>query len=172
MMLGEKRAARIMTWALALGTAVGIVVFILFYQHTDGWAENTTRPAEAYYQQVTADDLVQWPWTYKNKLVVMTGDLRQVIDGPEYIDPLVKLFGHRLLGGVRVERQALLSSGGQSEAIIAINFSTPPQLPGQLTVSGRVLGPRALSNPLGDQPELPVVEAYEVCGGDGTCWSP
>ena len=169
--MGERHAARIMTWALALGAAIGVGVFVLFYRYTDGWAENTTRPPEAYYQQVAPDDLVTWPWTYKNKLVLMTGDVRQVIDGPDYIDPLVRLFGRRLLGGLRVERQVVLGSGGYS-AIIAIDFWSPPQLPGQLTVHGRVLGPRALANPLGDQPVLPVVEAYEVCGPDGACWSP
>ena len=171
MVTGEQRAARIMTWGLALGAAIGVTAFVLFYRYTDGWAENTTRPPQAHYQEVTPDDLSKWPWTYKNKLVVMTGDVRQVIDGSEYIDPLVKLFGRRLLGGLRVERQVILNSGGGS-AIVAIDFSTAPRLPGQLTVHGRVLGPRALSNPLGDQPVLPVVEAYELCGPDGTCWSP
>jgi hypothetical protein len=172
-MYGEQRAARIGMWALALGSAIGIAVFVLFYRYTDGWAENTSRPpVGAYYQQVTPDDLVKWPWIHKNKLVVMTGDVRRVIDGPDYIDPLVELFGRRLLGGVRVERQAVIASGDSAEAIIAVDFSTPPQLPGQITVHGRVLGPRALSNPLGDHPELPVVEAYEVCGADGACWSP
>jgi hypothetical protein len=170
-MPAEKRAARIMAWAFVLGALVGLAVFVLFYRQTDGWAENTTRPPEAYYQQVAPDDLVTWPWTYKNKLVLMTGDVRQVIDGPDYIDPPVRLFGRRLLGGLRVERQVVLGSGGHSAAI-AIDFWTPPQLPGQLTVHGRVLGPRALANPLGDQPVLPVVEAYEVCGPDGACWAP
>lgn len=159
-----------MTWGLAAGTAVGITVFGLFYRQTDGWAENTTRPPQAYYQQVTPDSLEAWPWTYKHKLVVMTGDVRQVIDGETYIDPLVQLFGRRLLGGLRVQRQVLLGSEGQGEAIVAIDFWTPPELPGRLTVSGRVRGPRALSNPLGDQPERPVIEAYQICADDGSCW--
>jgi len=171
-MLAEKPVARIMTWALALGTAIGITVFALFYRQTDGWAENTTRPAQAYYQQVTADALEAWPWMYKNKLVVMTGDVRRVIDGAGYIDPLVQLSGRRLLGGLRVQRQVLLGSEGPSEVIVAIDFWTPPQLPGRLTVSGLVRGPRALSSPLGDEPERPVIEAYEICGDNGGCWSP
>jgi hypothetical protein len=171
-MTAEKRAARSMTLALAVGAAVGITVFALFYRQTDGWAENTTRPPQAYYQQVTPDALEKWPWTYKNKLVVMTGDVRQVIDGAGYIDPLVQLSGRRLLGGLRVQRQVLLGSEEQSEVIVAIDFWTPPELPGQLTVSGLVRGPRALSSPLGDQPERPVIEASEVCGDDGRCWSP
>jgi hypothetical protein len=172
-LLGEQRAARIGMWALALGSAIGIAVFVLFYRHTDGWAENTARPPDgAYYQQVTPDDLVKWPWIHKNKLVVMTGEVHGVIDGPEYIDPLVELFGHRLLGGVRVERQVVIATGDSAEAIIAVDFSTPPQLPGQITVHGRVVGPRALSSPMSDRPDLPVIEAYEVCGLDGTCWAP
>jgi hypothetical protein len=170
-MTGERRAARIMTWALAAGTAVGIAVFALFYRQTDGWAENTTRPPQAYYQQVTPDALETWPWTYKSKLVVMTGDVRQVIDGASYIDPLVQLSGHRLLGGLRVQRQLILSSEDQSEVIVAIDFWTPPELSGRLTVSGLVRGPRALSSPLGDEPERPVIEAYEICADDGRCWS-
>jgi hypothetical protein len=171
-MFGERRAARIMTWALAAGTAIGITVFALFYRQTDGWAENTTRPPRAYYQQVTPDALETWPWTYKNRLVVITGDVRQVMDGPTYIDPLVQVSGHRLLGGLRVQRQVLLGSEGQSEAIIAIDFWTPPELPARLTVSGLVRGPRALSSPLDDEPERPVIEAYEICGDNGSCWSP
>jgi len=171
-MIAEKRVARIMTCALALGTAIGVTVFILFYRYTDGWAENTTRPPQGHYEQVTADTLETWPWTYKNKLVVMTGDVRRVIDGPGYIDPLLQLSGRRLLGGLRVQRQVLLGSEGQSEAIVAIDFWTPPELPGRLAVSGLVRGPRALSSPLGDEPERPVIEAYEICGDDGRCWSP
>jgi hypothetical protein len=171
-MFGERPAARIMTWALAAGTAIGITVFALFYRQTDGWAENTTRPPQAYYQQVTPDALETWPWTYKNRLVVITGDVRQVMDGPTYIDPLVQVSGHRLLGGLRVQRQVLLGSEGQSEAIIAIDFWTPPELPARLTVSGLVRGPRALSSPLDDEPERPVIEAYEICGDNGSCWSP
>jgi len=169
--LGEQRAARIMTWALALGAAVGVATFVLFYRYTDGWTENTTRPPQAYYQQVTPDDLQKWPWTYKNRLVVMSGDVRRVIDGTAYIDPLVKLFGRRLLGGLRVERQVLLDSAGQT-ATIAIDFPTPSELASQLIIRGRVLGPRTLSTgPLGDQPVLPVIEAYEVCSPEGACWS-
>ena len=171
-MIGDRRAGRIMTWALAAGTAVGITVFALFYRQTDGWAENTTRPPQAYYQQVTPDDLEAWPWTYKDRLVVMTGDVRQVIDGADYIDPLVQISGRRLLGGLRVQRQVLLVSEGPSEVTIAIDFWTPSELPGRLTVSGLVRGPRAVSSPLGDEPERPVIEAYEVCSDDGTCWSP
>jgi hypothetical protein len=171
-MTAEKRAARIMTWALAAGTAIGIAVFALFYCQTDGWAENTTRPPQAYYQQVTAEALETWPWTYKNKLVIMTGDVREVIDGVRYIDPLVQISGHRLLGGLRVQRQVLLGSEGQSEAIVAIDFSTPPELSGRLTVSDLVRGPRAVSSPLGDEPERPVIEAYEICSDNGSCWSP
>jgi len=63
-----------------------------------------------------------------------------------------------------------LGSEGQGEAIVAIDFWTPPELPGRLTVSGRVRGPRALSNPLGDEPERPVIEAYQICADDGSCW--
>jgi hypothetical protein len=55
---------------------------------------------------------------------------------------------------------------------VAIDFSTPSELPARLTVSGRVQGPRAVSSPLGDEPDRPVIEAYEVCGDDGSCWSP
>ena len=168
----ENHIARTFTWALALGTAIGIVVFFLFYRQTDGWADNTTRPPAGYYQEVTVDDLETWPWTYKSKLVVVTGDVRRVIDGPAYIDPLVRVSGRRLLGGLRVQRQVVLASQGQREAIVAIDFQTPAELPGRLTVSGRFRGPRALTSPLGDEPERPVIEAYEVCGDNGACWSP
>jgi len=171
-MTGERQPSRIMTWALAAGTAVGITVFALFYRQTDGWAENTTRPPQAYYQQATPDALEAWPWTYKNKLVVITGDVREVIDVPGYIDPLVQFSGRRLLGGLHLQRQVLLASEGQSEIIVAIDFWTPPELPTRLTVSGLVRGPRALSSPFGDEPERPVIEAYEICADDGSCWSP
>ncbi len=171
-MIADRRASRIMTWALAAGTAIGITVFGLFYSYTDGWAENTTRPPQAHYEQVTPDDLEAWPWTYKRRLVVTTGDVRRVTDGPTYIDPQVHLFGRRLLGGLRVQKQVLLNSGGQSEAIVGIDFWTPAQLPGRLTVWGRVRGPSALTNPIGEQPERPVIEAYLVCAADGTCWQP
>lgn len=171
-MTGEQRAAKIGVWALALGGAIGVAVFVLFYRYTDGWAENTSRPPNgAYYQPVTPDDLVKWPWLHKNKLVVMTGEVHRVVDGLQYIDPLVELFGRRLLGGVRAERQVVVATGDSAEAMVAIDFATPPQLPGQITVRGRVVGPRSLNNPLGDGPHLPVVEAYEVCGLDGGCWS-
>ena len=169
-MTGERRAARIMTWTLAAGTAIGITVFALFYRQTDGWAENTTKPPQAYYEQVTPDALETWPWTYKDRLVVMTGDVRRVIDGAGYIDPLVEVSGRRLLGGLRVQRQVLLGSEGQTDVIVAIDFWTPPELPGRLTVSGLVRGPRALSSPLGDEPARPVIEAYEICSDDGICW--
>jgi hypothetical protein len=168
----EKRIARAVKWGLLAGTAVGIMVFALLYRQTDGWAENTTKPDRGRYEQVTFEDLEAWPWTYKHKLVVITGEVRQAVDGKEYIDPLVQLFGRRVLGGVRVQRQVILSTEGPGEAIVAIDFWTPPELPARLTVSGRVRGPRALSNPLGDEPELPVVEAYEICAEDGDCWSP
>lgn len=161
-----------MTWGLAAGTALGITVSGLFYRQTDGWAENTTRPPQAHYAEVTADALEAWPWTYKNNLVVMTAEVRQVIEGETYVDPLVRLFGRRLLGGLRVQRQVLLGYEGHDEAIVAIDFWTPPELPGRLTVSGRVWGPRGLSTPLGDKPERPVIEAYQLCADDGTCWQP
>jgi hypothetical protein len=169
-MTGERRAARIMAWALVAGTAVGIAVFALFYRQTDGWAENTTRPPDAYYEQVTPNALETWPWTYKDRLVVMTGDVRRVIDGADYLDPLVEVSGHRLLGGLRVQRQVVLGSEGQGDVIVAIDFSTPAEVPGRLTVSGLVRGPRALSSPLGDEPARPVIEAYEICSDDGRCW--
>jgi hypothetical protein len=132
-MTGERQPSRIMTWALAAGTAVGITVFAVFYRQTDGWAQNTTRPPQAYYQQATPDALETWPWTYKNKLVVVTGDARQVIDGAGYIDPLIAISGRRLLGGLRVQRQVLLGSEGPGEVIVAIDFWTPPELFGRHT---------------------------------------
>lgn len=170
--MAEKRIARTVKWGLVAGTAVGIMAFAIFYRQTDGWAENTTKPPQGGYAQVTSEDLEAWPWTYKHKLVVMTGDVREATDGKEYVDPLVQLFGRRILGGVRVQRQVILSTEGPGETIVAIDFWTPPELPARLTVSGRVRGPRPLSNPLGDEPELPVVEAYEICADDGGCWSP
>ena len=169
-MIAERRAARIMTWGLAVGTAVGMIVFGLFYRHTDGWAENTARPPQGHYKRVTPDTLETWPWTYKNRLVVMTGDVHQVIDEATYIDPLVQVFGRRLLGGLRVQRQLVFGPEGQGDVIVAIDFWTPPELPGRLTVSGRVWGPRALSIPLGAPRERPVIEAYQVCADDGSCW--
>jgi hypothetical protein len=171
-MIAERRAARIMTWALVVGALVGIAVFVLFYRQTDGWAENTTRPPQAYYQQVTLDTLETWPWTYKDRLLTVTGEVHRVVDGTGYVDPLIEVSGHRLLGGLHVQRQVLLGSEGQSDIIVAIDFWTPPELPASLTVSGRARGPRAVSSPLGDEPERPVIEAYEICGDDGRCWSP
>lgn len=169
-MIAERRATRIMTWGFAAGAAVGMIVFGLFYRHTDGWAENTAGPPQGHYQEVTLDTIETWPWTYKHRLVIVRGEVHGVIDGEAYIDPLVRLFGRRVLGGLRVQRQVLLGSEEQGEAIVAIDFWTPAELPGRLTVSGRVWGPRALSSPLGAQPERPVIEAYQVCADDGRCW--
>ena len=76
-----------------VGALAGLAVFALFYRQTDGWAENTTRPPQGHYEPVTAKALETWPWTYKDKLVAMTGDVREVIDVPGYIDPLVQPYG-------------------------------------------------------------------------------
>ncbi len=171
-MPAEKRAARIMAWAFVLGALVGLAIFVLFYRQTDGWAENTTKPPQGQYEPVTAKALETWPWTYKDKLVVMTGDVRQVIDVPGYIDPLVQVSGRRLLGGLHFQRQVVLGFEEERQVIAAIDFSTPPELPARLTVSGRVRGPRPVSSPLGDEPTQPVIEAYEICADDGTCWTP